>query len=151
MVWYTNVAQFEKKLYDCHDDTVSCYFINIICLLVPLLSYCVISILLHLNDRRWFVIISARIIYQYLRLVYLQVKLDSVKDVHRPSREVVEEFILDHADPELPAASRPKMGNLIRNTNRTRQRLRPADPTDLDFEVFIISVFNLHTHKAMTL
>ncbi|KAJ8298550.1 hypothetical protein KUTeg_023893 [Tegillarca granosa] len=75
-------------------------------------------------------------IYKVLKDTYMKVKLDSIKDVHRPSREIVEDIILKYADPELPAATRQKMDNLIRNTNRTRQRLRPTDPTTLDFEPF---------------
>ena len=36
---------------------------------------------------------------------------------------------------EAPPGSRPKIGNLTRLINAARQKMRPATPTSLDFEV----------------
>jgi len=38
-----------------------------------------------------------------------------------------------------PEASRHKQTNLIRMANKTRQKMRPFIPADLDFEVIIIN------------
>ncbi|KAH3774011.1 hypothetical protein DPMN_175382 [Dreissena polymorpha] len=53
---------------------------------------------------------------------------------------IVEKILREEADDRLPEASRPDYTNLLRNCNRRRQRQRPKDPTDMDFEVIIKKV-----------
>ena len=36
---------------------------------------------------------------------------------------------------EAPCSAIPKVSNLARQANRKRQKARPAEPTDLDFEL----------------
>lgn len=67
---------------------------------------------------------------------YFQVKAEATGEIHRLASVIVVTAILQHADPQLSESSRPNLGFLIRNANRMRQKLRPAEPSDLDFEVY---------------
>jgi hypothetical protein len=48
----------------------------------------------------------------------------------------VETAIRQYANPSQPAGSRVHQANLLRVVNRTKQKLRPDEPDDLNFEVF---------------
>jgi hypothetical protein len=58
-----------------------------------------------------------------------------VSNVHRPASTIVDSDYVQHADPDLPEGSRPQQSNPVRTCNRVRQKLRPEDPHNLDFEV----------------
>jgi hypothetical protein len=45
------------------------------------------------------------------------------------------QVVIDKIDPTQPCPALPKTVNLARRVNRARQKLRPKDPTDLDFEL----------------
>ncbi|VDI15089.1 Hypothetical predicted protein [Mytilus galloprovincialis] len=62
------------------------------------------------------------------------VKNQAVNNIHQPASTIVDTAYVQHADPELPEGSRPKVTNLLRTCNRVRQKLRPEEPHDLDFE-----------------
>lgn len=49
----------------------------------------------------------------------------------------METAIRQLSDPNQPGGSRVKQTNLLRVVNRTKQKLRPSEPQDLDFEVYI--------------
>ena len=48
----------------------------------------------------------------------------------------METAIRQYANPSQPAGSRVHQANLLRVVNRTKQKLRPDEPDDLNFEVF---------------
>jgi len=75
---------------------------------------------------------------------YFQVKAEATGEIHRPASAIVETAILQHADPQLLEGSRPNLGYLIRTANRIRQQLRPAEPSDLDFEVYKYNINYLY-------
>jgi len=54
--------------------------------------------------------------------------------VFRPALQIVEATILDRVG-DFPIAGLPKPTNLARRANRARQKRRPKDPKDLDFEI----------------
>ncbi|CAC5399312.1 unnamed protein product [Mytilus coruscus] len=62
------------------------------------------------------------------------VKHQAVNNIHQPASTIVDTAYIHHADPELPEGSRPKQTNLLRTCNRVRQKLRPEEPNNLDFE-----------------
>ena len=63
-----------------------------------------------------------------------EVKKKAADDVFRPASELVEEAIKNHVPQDAPVTL-PAPHNLARQGNRRRQKLRPEDPRDLDFEV----------------
>ena len=54
-------------------------------------------------------------------------------------------------DDDQPSASRPVAANLVRNANRLRQNMHPAEPRDLNFKVRYISCYFLHNTTTYTL
>ncbi|XP_022103380.1 uncharacterized protein LOC110986074, partial [Acanthaster planci] len=60
------------------------------------------------------------------------VKAKSKQDVFRSAGAIVEEVMTSLA-PDVQPASFPKLANLVLVANRTRQALRPHEPTDLKF------------------
>ncbi|KAH3775171.1 hypothetical protein DPMN_176569 [Dreissena polymorpha] len=56
------------------------------------------------------------------------------------AESILNKILRGEANDRLPEASRPDYENLVRNCNRRRQRKRPNDPTDMDFEVIIRNV-----------
>ena len=58
----------------------------------------------------------------------------SMTDIFKSAALLVEDALLDFDD-DLPDASRPVPANLVRSANRLRQGIRPAEPSDLNFEV----------------
>ena len=59
----------------------------------------------------------------------------AVAHVFEPAHVIVDQLLEEGADPREPEASRPAYQNLLRNCNRIRQKQRPEDPKDMDFEV----------------
>ncbi|XP_071160689.1 uncharacterized protein [Mytilus edulis] len=64
-----------------------------------------------------------------------QAKSQARQDVFRSAGAIVETAILQHSDPSQPAGSRVKQSNLVRVVQRTKQKLRPDEPHDLEFEL----------------
>ncbi|XP_063441920.1 uncharacterized protein LOC134722239 [Mytilus trossulus] len=62
-------------------------------------------------------------------------KSQARQDVFRSAGTIVETAILQHSDPSQPAGSRVKQSNLVRVVQRTKQKLRPDEPHDLEFEL----------------
>lgn len=65
------------------------------------------------------------------------VKQTAKEDIFTSAAEIVNKIMLEEEIAEstrpLPGLSKPEY--LARNANRCRQKLRPAEPTDLDFEI----------------
>ncbi|KAJ7371865.1 hypothetical protein OS493_022581 [Desmophyllum pertusum] len=63
-----------------------------------------------------------------------KVKAKTVEDIFKPASAIVEEVLLEElTDAPCPALSKPEY--IARAANRLRQKLRPKDPTTLDFEI----------------
>ncbi len=58
----------------------------------------------------------------------------ALEDVFRPASQIVEAVVLDRIG-DHPLAGLPNPTNLARRANRARQKQRPKDPTDLDFDI----------------
>lgn len=52
-----------------------------------------------------------------------------------PAPVIVDEVLDEFADPRAADAAPPNYDNMTRNCNRIRQKLRPGDPTDMNFEL----------------
>ena len=52
-----------------------------------------------------------------------------------PAPVIVDEVLEEFADPRAADAALSTYDNMTRNCNRTRQKLRPGDPTDMNFEL----------------
>ena len=63
-----------------------------------------------------------------------KVKARAVADVFKPASAIVEDVLLEDFD-DVPCPSLPRSENIGRAANRHRQRLRPKDPQDLEFEL----------------
>ena len=62
------------------------------------------------------------------------IKSKAVAEVFRPASAIVDEVMADQVDPARPGGlSNPS--NLTRMANRNREKLRPSDPKDLDFQL----------------
>ncbi|CAH3180988.1 unnamed protein product, partial [Porites lobata] len=61
------------------------------------------------------------------------VKEKALEDKFKPASAIVEEVLLNELNAGCPALSKPE--HMARAANRLRQRLRPEDPKDLDFEI----------------
>ena len=68
-----------------------------------------------------------------------KVKAKAVADVFRPASAIVEEVLLDEIQ-DVPCPCLPKPEYIARAANRRRQRLRPKDPVDLDFELDVENI-----------
>jgi len=55
--------------------------------------------------------------------------------IFRSAPAIVEEVMVSDLQPDQPAASRPKPSNLARSSNYQRQKDRPAEPRDIEFEL----------------
>ena len=63
-----------------------------------------------------------------------RLKEEAAANVFKPAPAIVNDILLrELTDAPCPALPRPEQ--LARIANRFRQKLRPADPTDLDFEL----------------
>ena len=63
-----------------------------------------------------------------------KVKAKAAVDIFRPASAIVEEVLLEDLK-DVPCPCLPKPEYIARVANRHRQRLRPQDPTDLNFDV----------------
>ena len=63
-----------------------------------------------------------------------KVKARAVADIFKPASAIVEDVLLEDLD-DVPCPSLPRPENIARAANRRRQRLRPKDPQDLEFEL----------------
>ena len=61
-------------------------------------------------------------------------KKEAVANLFKPASAIVNEVLLAEL-PDAPCPSLPKPEYLARNANYLRQRLRPSDPTDLEFQL----------------
>ncbi|XP_064636946.1 uncharacterized protein LOC135493499 [Lineus longissimus] len=61
-------------------------------------------------------------------------KEKAAENVYKSASAIVTEVLLEHVN-SGPCPSLPKMSCLTRATNRFRQKNRPQDPTDLEFEL----------------
>ena len=63
-----------------------------------------------------------------------KVKAKAAVDIFRPASAIVEEVLLEDLK-DVPCPCLPKPEYIARVANRHRQRLRPQDPTDPNFDV----------------
>ncbi|KAK3745839.1 hypothetical protein QZH41_004303 [Actinostola sp. cb2023] len=63
-----------------------------------------------------------------------RVKTEAVNNLFKPAPGIVHEVLTDEIT-DAPCPSLPKVEHICRAANRLRQKLRPTDPIDLDFEV----------------
>lgn len=61
------------------------------------------------------------------------VKEHSVRNVFESTGTIAERALYSMGDANLPPQIRPKLTNLLRIANRTREKLRPEDPKSCDF------------------
>ena len=54
-------------------------------------------------------------------------------NLNRPARQIVDDAMLDNIEPEDHQL--PNVKNLKRTANHVRAKMRPNEPTSLDFEV----------------
>ncbi|XP_065928228.1 uncharacterized protein [Magallana gigas] len=62
------------------------------------------------------------------------VKKQAKANIFRAARTIVEEIMVENCDLREPEASRPDPGLLSRVANRHRQKFRPEEPKDLNFQ-----------------
>ena len=67
----------------------------------------------------------------------LQVYEKATEDIFASAGAVIDNVLAQDAEAtaEAPPASRPHIDNLKRATNRQREKLRPTEPTSLDFDL----------------
>jgi len=65
------------------------------------------------------------------------VKDTASKEIVTSAAEIVNNIVLEQTEstPTTPIPAIPKPENLIRVANKHRQKLRPSEPTDLEFDV----------------
>lgn len=61
-------------------------------------------------------------------------KKDALDDLFKPAMVIVNQVLMEEMT-DAPCPSLPKPLNLAKAANYLRQRLRPSDPTDLNFEI----------------
>ena len=61
-------------------------------------------------------------------------KKDALDDLFKPAMVIVNQVLMEEMT-DTPCPSLPKPLNLAKAANYLRQRLRPSDPTDLNFEI----------------
>ena len=62
------------------------------------------------------------------------VKEKAMKDFYQPAGNIVQEVLLEELN-SAPCPAMPKVANLVRQANRRRQKSRPVEPKDLEFEL----------------
>lgn len=62
-------------------------------------------------------------------------KEEAGNDIFRSAADVVEAILTDQVPDNEPCAALPKPSSLSRNHNRAREKMRPDEPRNLDFEV----------------
>ena len=63
-----------------------------------------------------------------------------MQDHFRSAGAIAEEVLVAHVT-DAPCSAIPKVSNLARQANRKRQKSRPKDPTDLEFEIEYIQMW----------
>ena len=66
--------------------------------------------------------------------VTASVKQKAVGDIFKPAPAIVDDVLVQQLN-NAPCEGLPKPESIARTANRCRQKLRPADPTDLNFTV----------------
>ena len=66
--------------------------------------------------------------------IIAKTKKEAVTNLFKPASAIVNEVLME-ALTDDPCPSLPKPVNLAKAANHLRQRLRPADPLDLEFEL----------------
>ena len=62
------------------------------------------------------------------------IKKKAMNDYYQPAGMIVEQVLLEQLGPG-PCPAIPKVANLARQANRKRQKSRPVEPSDLEFEL----------------
>ena len=62
------------------------------------------------------------------------VKEKAMKDFYQPAGMIVQDVLLGKLN-SAPCPAMPKVANLVRQANRKRQKSRPVEPKDLEFEL----------------
>ena len=62
------------------------------------------------------------------------VKEKAMKDFYQLAENIVQEVLLEELN-SAPCPAMPKVANLVRQANRRRQKSRPVEPKDLEFEL----------------
>ncbi|KAK3719185.1 hypothetical protein QZH41_020418 [Actinostola sp. cb2023] len=62
-------------------------------------------------------------------------KKQAVDNLFKPAAQIVDEILMKELNDDRPCPHIPKPGNIARQANRKRQKIRPADPTNLEFEL----------------
>ncbi|CAH1239166.1 Hypp5743 [Branchiostoma lanceolatum] len=65
--------------------------------------------------------------------ITVEVKKRAAANLFAPSGALADDDLVEQMDPDAPCPI-GKPSNIARTVNRHRQKLRPADPTDMDFE-----------------
>ena len=63
-----------------------------------------------------------------------RVRKEAEVEYFKPSSAIVNQVLLEEL-PDVPCPGLPKPAHLARNANRLRQKLRPTEPHDLEFEL----------------
>ncbi|KAI8508520.1 hypothetical protein Bbelb_136190 [Branchiostoma belcheri] len=67
--------------------------------------------------------------------IQAEVRAKAKDDVFKSAHAIVQETMLANVDDTAPNPELPRISNLMRMANRSRETLRPKDPTSLEFEV----------------
>ncbi|XP_046557952.1 uncharacterized protein LOC124267116 [Haliotis rubra] len=63
------------------------------------------------------------------------IKEDATNELLKSAATIVEDAVTTIVEPDAPSGARENMDQLTRIANRARERNRPKDPQDLDFEI----------------
>ena len=77
--------------------------------------------------------------------------MTSEKNPFQSAQSIIEGVVSKYADSQAPPGSRPNIQILQRAVNRHRQKNRPKDPQNLDFEVSFVYIeaFTMSSMKAL--
>ena len=87
-----------------------------------------------LSDNYLFSIFAAEVGVELAPTITAKVKAKASVDIFKPASAIVEEVLLEDLK-DVPCLCLPKPEYLARVFNRHRQRLRPKDPRDLNFDL----------------